>query len=106
MTFLSQQHGWMSNNVLNFELVTSSADILQVNQKTYPDLFWALRAGGNNFGIVTRFDLRTYPIGPIFALNKLFLGNLTTAFLDAMTSKAALCQAHDTRLLLTRSMQL
>jgi hypothetical protein len=32
-----------------------------VNLRTYPDLYWALRGGGNNFGIVTRFDLVTFP---------------------------------------------
>ncbi|OAF98537.1 uncharacterized protein CC84DRAFT_1223714 [Paraphaeosphaeria sporulosa] len=86
MTFLSQQHGWMSNIVFYYELVTGAGHILQVNQQRYPDLFWAQRAGGNNFGIDTRFDLKTYPVGPIFALNKLFLGNTDQEFMDAMTA--------------------
>jgi hypothetical protein len=43
--------------------VTATGAIIEANQNSYPDLYFALRGGGNNFGIVTRFDLYTYPQG-------------------------------------------
>jgi hypothetical protein len=43
--------------------VLANGSIADINQKSSPDLFWALRGGGNNFGIVTRFDLDAYPQG-------------------------------------------
>ena len=71
ISYLSYQHGWASDNVLNFELVTAKGEVLQVNQKTYPDLFWALKGGSNNFGIVTRYDMKT------FSQDKVFGGTIT-----------------------------
>lgn len=43
------------------QLVTAVRVIIDVNETFYPELYWALRGGGNNFGIVTRSDLETYP---------------------------------------------
>jgi hypothetical protein len=48
------------------KVVLANSSIANVNQDSAPDLFWALRGGGNNFGIVTRFDLQTYTQGPIW----------------------------------------
>lgn len=45
------------------EVVLSSGDIVQANNSSNPDLFRALKGGSNNFGIVTRFDLKTVPLG-------------------------------------------
>jgi hypothetical protein len=58
--------------VRNYELVTANGEILNVNYQSYPDLFWALRGGGSNFGIVTRFDYETFPQGDLFAGNIYF----------------------------------
>ncbi|KAH7133886.1 hypothetical protein EDB81DRAFT_887696 [Dactylonectria macrodidyma] len=51
--------GFSSDGVLNFEVVTSGGEILNANENENPDLFWALKGGSNNFGIVTHFDLAT-----------------------------------------------
>ncbi|TGO86993.1 hypothetical protein BPOR_0261g00110 [Botrytis porri] len=64
ISLLSQRYGWGSDNVRNFEVVLSNGTIANANAHDNPDLYWALRGGGNNFGIVTRFDLQTYPQGP------------------------------------------
>lgn len=61
ISWFSGRHGWAADGVRNYELVTASGEILEVNLESYPDLYWALRGGGNNFGIVTRFDLETFP---------------------------------------------
>lgn len=47
-------------------MVLANGQIKDVNQKSYPDLYFALRGGGNNFGIVTRFDLETFPQGKMW----------------------------------------
>ncbi|KAJ0419640.1 hypothetical protein BJY00DRAFT_285658 [Aspergillus carlsbadensis] len=59
ISFLSRRYGWAIDNVANYELVLANGTITNVNQASHPDLFFALRGGGNNFGIVTRFDFET-----------------------------------------------
>jgi hypothetical protein len=59
--------GWACDNIRNYEIVTAQGEILNVNYQSYPDLFWALRGGSANFGIVTRFDYETFPQGDIYA---------------------------------------
>ncbi|KAF2801283.1 FAD binding domain-containing protein [Mytilinidion resinicola] len=76
ISFFSGSHGWGCDNVANYELVTAAGSILQVNQKFYPDLYWALRGGGSNVGVVTRFDLETFPQGSIWGGSRVY--NATT----------------------------
>ena len=49
----------------SYELVTASDIIITVSQKSYPDLYWALRGGGNNFGLATQFNLAAVPRAPL-----------------------------------------
>lgn len=72
----------------NFELVTASGAILDVNCKSYPDLFWALRGGGSNFGIVTRFDYETFPQGDLYGGNILYSDDNRDAVLSAFVEFA------------------
>ncbi|KAF3397271.1 Bifunctional solanapyrone synthase [Talaromyces pinophilus] len=51
------------HQVIEYELVLASGKIVDVNNDSYPDLFLALKGGGNNFGIVTRYTLKTFPLG-------------------------------------------
>lgn len=62
ISFFSNLYGWACDNVNNYQLVTASGIILNVNQQSYPDLYWALRGGGNNFGVVTAFTVNTIPL--------------------------------------------
>lgn len=62
ISFISRRYGWALDNVVNYEVILANGSISQISHATAPDLFWALRGGGNNFGIVTRFDLTTYPL--------------------------------------------
>ncbi|ODQ70330.1 hypothetical protein LIPSTDRAFT_35416, partial [Lipomyces starkeyi NRRL Y-11557] len=73
ISFFSGLHGWACDNVVNYEVVIADGTILDVNESTYPDLYWALRGGGNNFGIVTRFDLETYHQGLMWGGNQFYL---------------------------------
>jgi FAD/FMN-containing dehydrogenase len=58
-------HGLAADNVLSIELVTAGGEILDVTQESHPDLFWALRGGGGNFGVATSFVYRLYPVDQV-----------------------------------------
>ncbi len=60
--WLMAKHGLAADNVLAVELVNAEGDILQVTEDSDPDLFWALRGGGGNFGIATTFTYRLHPL--------------------------------------------
>lgn len=66
ISFLGGQYGWGASSVINYEVVTGDGKIIQANKNTNSDLFWALKGGGSNFGIVTRFDLQTHPTSQIY----------------------------------------
>ncbi|CAK4034341.1 FAD-binding domain-containing [Lecanosticta acicola] len=83
ISFFSGRHGWACDNVVNYELVTASSEILEVNHASHPDLYFALRGGGNNFGIITRLDLNTIPQNPFWG------GSLTTSY-SSKTRNAAI----------------
>ncbi|KAL4880336.1 hypothetical protein BJY04DRAFT_191638 [Aspergillus karnatakaensis] len=82
MSFLSRRHGWALDNVRNYELVLANGTIANVNKTSSPDLFFALRGGGNNFGIVTRFDFETFRQGTL-------LGGTTVWILKDLESRLA-----------------
>ena len=63
ISFLSPQRGFACDNVVNMEVVLADGQIVHANPQQNPDLFTALKGGSNNFGIVTRFDFQTFPLG-------------------------------------------
>ena len=60
--WLMAKHGLAADNLLGVELVTADGDILEVTEESDPDLFWALRGGGGNFGIAASFEYRLHPL--------------------------------------------
>jgi len=66
LSFLSAQFGLACDHVLNYEVVLANGVIANANSTSNTDLFWALKGGGNQFAIVTRFTLRTFPVGTIW----------------------------------------
>ncbi|WP_116952970.1 FAD-binding oxidoreductase [Jiangella endophytica] len=60
--YLSRKHGMTIDNVLAAEVVTADGQILQVDDGNHPDLFWAIRGGGGNFGVVTRFKYQLHEV--------------------------------------------
>ena len=63
--WLMAKHGLAADNLVAVEIVTAEGDMLHVDTAAHPDLFWALRGGGGNFGIVTSFTYRLHPVGAI-----------------------------------------
>ena len=63
--WLMGKYGLIIDNVLAFEMVTAEGELLRASAVERPDLFWGLRGGGGNFGIVTAFELRLYPMDQV-----------------------------------------
>jgi FAD/FMN-containing dehydrogenase len=63
MGWLARQHGLACDNVIAYTIVTADGQVLRVTADEHPDLFWGLRGGGGNFGIVTQFEFRLHPVG-------------------------------------------
>ena len=60
--YLVRKHGLTIDSLLGAEVVTADGRVLEVDADSHPDLFWAIRGGGGNFGVVTRFDYRLHPV--------------------------------------------
>src|SRR3954452_3647990 len=65
--FLVRKHGLTIDNLLAAEIVTADGRLRRVDGETEPELFWALRGGGGNFGVVTRLKYRLQPVDTVFA---------------------------------------
>jgi FAD/FMN-containing dehydrogenase len=63
--FLVRKHGLTIDNLLAADVVTADGQIVRADASTHPDLFWAIRGGGGNFGVVTRFQFRLHNVGMI-----------------------------------------
>ena len=62
--YLTRRWGWTSDNVLGLDVVTADARLVRASKEENADLFWGLRGGGGNFGVVTGIDYALYPVGP------------------------------------------
>jgi FAD/FMN-containing dehydrogenase len=86
--YLVRKYGLTIDDLLAAELVTADGQLLNVDADTHPDLFWAIRGGGGNFGVVTRFKFRLHQVDSIFG-GMLFL----PATPDVIASFMALAEA-------------
>jgi hypothetical protein len=75
---LGRKHGLTCDNLVAAEIVTADGRLLRASATENVDLFWALRGGGGNFGIVTTFEYKLYPVGPV-----LLAGSVLHAYNDA-----------------------
>jgi len=63
--FLHRRYGLTIDNLLAAEIVTADGERILADEASHPDLFWAIRGGGGNFGVVTRFRFRLYEVGEV-----------------------------------------
>ncbi len=62
--WLTRKHGLAVDNILAADIVTADGKLRKASSRENADLFWAIRGGGGNFGVVTSFEFRCYPVGP------------------------------------------
>ncbi|RTE76764.1 hypothetical protein BHE90_008754 [Fusarium euwallaceae] len=74
ISYFSNLHGWACDNVDSYEVVLANGAIVKASAKQHKDLYWALRGGGNNFGLVVKFNLKTVPLpgGQMWGGNRAF----------------------------------
>ena len=104
--WLMGKHGLSCDNLLSADLVTADGEFLTASADQNPDLFWGLRGGGGNFGVVTSFEYRVHPVGPVLAGMVLhpmakarevlrFYRDYARTCPDALTAFAALMTSHE-----------
>ena len=67
VNFYGNQVGFGCDTVINYEVVLADGSVVEANKTSNSDLFWALKGGSSNFGIVTRFDLETVKSRKVWA---------------------------------------
>jgi FAD/FMN-containing dehydrogenase len=104
--WLMAKHGIALDNLLSAEVVLASGDVVTASEDSEPDLFWAIRGGGGNFGIVTWFEYRAHPLStvlggpvlhPLQAAPEVFRNyrELCASVSDELTTAAAFLHAPD-----------
>ncbi|KAK7460701.1 hypothetical protein VKT23_009418 [Stygiomarasmius scandens] len=90
ISLLSFQHGFGCDNIVNYEIVLADGTIVNANGNSHPDLFWAMKLGSTNYGIVTRFDVRMYPLKDVWGGIRTYpaTSNDTPRLLDSWISFA------------------
>ena len=63
--YLTRAHGLTIDSLLSAEVVTAAGEVVRASADVNPDLFWALRGGGGNFGVITEFEFSLHEVGPL-----------------------------------------
>jgi FAD/FMN-containing dehydrogenase len=98
--WLVHKAGLTVDNLLSAEVVTADGRTLVVSADEHPDLFWGLRGGGGNFGVVTGFEFRLHEVGPLVYLGLFFWGLEQSTEALRLGREVAACLPRDAGLLL------
>ena len=105
--WLGGVHGMTVDNVVSADLVLASGELVRASADEHPDLFWAIRGGGGNFGVVTSFEYQLHPVGPMIVGGLIaypfsqardvlrFYGDLMTNAPDELTAACSLLTGPD-----------
>ncbi|KAK7424496.1 hypothetical protein QQX98_000461 [Neonectria punicea] len=93
---LAAKYGWALDHVLEYEVVLPNATIVVASEDSHPDLYYALRGGGNNFGIVTSFNTSVFPQGTVYTGSRTFADEQTDRFLEEAEKIFTIQDAEDT----------
>ncbi|KAK3291637.1 uncharacterized protein B0H64DRAFT_409636 [Chaetomium fimeti] len=85
LSYMSAQYGWSASSAISYEVVLANGTIVTASETSNPDLFTALKGGGNSFGVVTNYKLQGHPQGDVYGGNLVFL---RTPDLDAKLLQA------------------
>lgn len=89
ISYFGSKVGWCANNVVNYEVVLADGSIVNANASSHADLSWALKGGSQNFGIVTRYDMKTFDIEDIWGGTITYPKSSVDGYLDAIASFVA-----------------
>lgn len=91
-SLLTNQHGLGIDNLVEAQVVLCNGESVKASAEHNSDLFFAIRGGGNNFGIVTSFTVKTYPLGPIYRNMLTFPIDKTTKVKEAIMNHIDKCK--------------
>ncbi|KAJ5834223.1 hypothetical protein N7447_000249 [Penicillium robsamsonii] len=88
--YFNNKYGYAMDNVVTYDVVLGNGTQITVNKTSHTDLFWALKGGANNFGIVTRFELKTYAVPKVSTTIQVFNETNIPQYLSAVCEAAKL----------------
>jgi hypothetical protein len=95
MSFSSFEHGFGSNTVVNFQVVLASGEIVNANETSNAELFWGIKLGSSNLGVVTRFDMEAYPLPKMWAGVQSFSSDDAEAILGNFSDAVSYLSEHN-----------
>ncbi|KAK4107070.1 FAD-binding domain-containing protein [Canariomyces notabilis] len=84
LSYLSDVHGLVCDNIVSYEVVLADGEVVEASETTHSDLFWALKGGGNNFGVVTRLVMQTFPAPQAWGGLRVFAIDQMAALMQAL----------------------